>query len=110
MNYKEYVKKRLKDFGEDEIYITEHAQIRMNQRQLNIDEVMENIINPKRLDYAIREIITQSYEKYDCYFGYSRTLCHRYVIRIKKNVVVITAIKINRRWQRLIEKKLRKRK
>ena len=79
----------------------------MIQRQIDESEVVENIINPKRLEYAIKEVALGSEEKFDCYFGYSKTQCHRYVIVLKKDVVVVTVIKLNRRWQRIVESKLK---
>ena len=47
-------------------------------------------------------------EKYDCYFDYSKNLCHKYILVIKNNIIVVTAIKINRKWQNIISKKISK--
>ena len=110
MNYKDYVKKRLKSFTRENIIITDHAMVRIIQRQIDKNEIIENLINPERLDYAIKEDSSKKEEKFDCYFGYSRRLCHRYVIVIKNNVVVVTVVKIDRRWQEIAEKKLKGRK
>jgi len=108
MNYKDYVFNKLKQFNESDIIISEHALIRMYQRQINKNEVIKNLLNPKRLKYVIREEDCLSDgEKFDCYFEYSASLCHRYVIIIKENLIVITVVKINRRWQKLAEKKLK---
>tara|TARA_B100000315_G_scaffold230260_1_gene240519 strand:- start:160 stop:507 length:348 start_codon:yes stop_codon:yes gene_type:complete len=108
MNYKEYVISRLKKFDKKDIIFTDHSLIRIRQRQLDKDEIIENIINPRRLSYAIREkSASKAEEKFDCYFGYSKTLCHRYVMVIKDNVIIVTVVKINRRWQRIAEKKLK---
>lgn len=87
--------------------ITHHALVRIIQRQINKDEIIENLINPEKLDYAIRESSSQKEEKFDCYFGYSKRLCHRYVIVIKHNVIVVTIVKIDRKWQEIAEKKLK---
>lgn len=107
-NYKDYLLKKLKLYSREDIVISSHAEIRMIQRQINKDEVIDNIINPKRLDYAIKEKAeVESEEKFDCYFGYSKTQCHRYVLIVKHNVVVVTVIKINRRWQKIVETKLK---
>jgi len=78
----------------------------MIQRQIDKEEVIENIINPKRLMYAIRDESKQ--DKYDCFFSYTKTICHRYVLIIKKNIIVVTVVKINRRWQKIAEKKLKR--
>ena len=107
-NFKEYLANKLKSYSEKDIIISSHAKIRMFQRQINKKEVIDNIINPKRLEYAIKEKAKETTEeKFDCYFSYSKTQCHRYVILIKINVVVVTVIKINRRWQKNVETKLK---
>lgn len=81
--------------------------IRIKQRQLDINEIKENIVNPIRLKFAIKQSSPRKgEEKYDCYFDYSKNLCHRYVIVIKDNIIVVTAIKINRKWQNIITKKM----
>ena len=97
----------LKSFKRKDIIISDHALVRMFQRQISQEEVIENIINPRRLEYAIREKARNSNkEKFNCYFGYSKTLCHNYVLVIKNDVLVITVFKINRRWQIIAEKKM----
>ena len=103
INHKDHVKEKLKNYSKDQIVITDHAWIRMVQRQMTSEEIIENIINPVRLEYAISE----NNKKYDCYFGYSKTQCHRYVLVLKEKVIVVTAIKINRRWQRIVDNKMR---
>ena len=108
MNYKDHVIKRLKSFKKEDVIITHHTLIRLCQRQISEQEVIENIINPKRLEYAIKEKAANAgEEKFDCYFGYSKTLCHRYVLVIKNKVVIVTIVKINRKWQMIAEKRLK---
>jgi hypothetical protein len=107
-NQKTYVESRFKTYDRDQIIITSHATIRLLQRQISEDEIMENILNPKRLEYAIKEKHDVALEeKFDCYFGYSKTLCHRYIVVLKDDVVVVTVVKINRRWQAIVENKLK---
>jgi hypothetical protein len=107
-DFKDYLFKKLKLYSEEDIVFSDHALIRMVQRQIDKSEVIENILNPVRLEFAVREkSASSSEEKFDCYFGYSKSRCHRYVLVLKKNVVVVTVIKINRRWQRIVEAKLR---
>ncbi len=109
MDYVQYVKNKLKIYKKDDIKITAHALIRLAQRQIDKKEIIQNLINPTRLDYAIKEEANvPSEEKFDCYFGYSKTQCHRYVIILKENVVVVTVVKLNRRWQKIAEKKLKR--
>ncbi|MFA5797258.1 MAG: DUF4258 domain-containing protein [Candidatus Woesearchaeota archaeon] len=102
MNCKDELITLLKPFRREQIIITPHAHIRMIQRQISENEVIENILNPKRLVYAIRK----EKQKFDCYFDYSKNLCHRYILAIEKNIVIITVVKINRRWQHIVEKKI----
>jgi len=104
MNHKNYVISKIQNIDKENIRFTNHANIRITQRQLNKDEIIENIINPFRLKYAILE----EQGKFDCYFEYSKTQCHKYVIKIENNIIVITVIKINRRWQIIAEKKILK--
>jgi len=106
-NCKDHVVLRLKSYRRENIIFTDHVLIRLAQRQLNEEEIIANILNPLRLEYAIREEPERiDEEKFDCYFGYSNNLCHRYVLALKDDIIVVTAIKINRRWQIIAEKKL----
>ncbi len=108
MNFKNEIINKLKKYSKDKILITPHAQIRMFQRQIDEKEVIDNIINPVRLEYAIKEKSNyNNEEKFDCYFKYSKTQCHRYVLLLKNKVLIITVIKINRRWQKIVENKLK---
>lgn len=100
-NCKDEVLELLKEYNSESILITSHARIRMIQRQISEKEVLENIINPKRLEFSRKEKET----KYDCYFVYSKTQCHRYVLVFQDNIIVVTVIKINRQWQLITEKK-----
>jgi hypothetical protein len=108
MNYKDYVVERLKGYSEKQIIITSHTLIRLVQRQIDENEIKENILNPKRLKIAIKENASGSdEEKFDCYFEYSKNLCHKYVLVMNDNVIVVTVVKINRRWQMIAEKKMK---
>ena len=53
-DYSNVLIKKLKSFTKEDIVISHHATIRIRQRQLNVNEIKENIINPKRLKYAIK--------------------------------------------------------
>ena len=107
-NHKDYLITKLRGYSKNKIIISDHARIRAVQRQLEVDEIIENIINPKRLEYAIKEeLASANEEKFDCYFGYSKTQCHRYIVVINHIIVVVTAIKINRRWQKIVESRMR---
>ena len=45
-NFKEYLLKKLKSYSIKDIIISSHAEIRMIQRQISAEEVIDNIINP----------------------------------------------------------------
>lgn len=105
MNYKNTLKERLPKYKKDNIIITDHALEQAIFRGIDIKEVKENIINPWRLSFAIKQKAEkEGEEKFDCYFGYSKTQCHRYILVINAECIVCTIIKINRRWQHIAEK------
>ena len=105
MNYKDYVIDKLKNYDKNHIIITPHAQKQAIFRSIDLDEVKDNILDPKRLAFAGKQdAVKPNEEKFDCYFAYSNTQCQRYIVVFNDNCVVCTVIKINRRWQRIVEK------
>jgi hypothetical protein len=75
-------------------------------RGVDLEEVKNNIINPEKLVFVEKqEIEDKTKEKYDCYFAYSDYLCHRYILTINRKIIIVTIIKINRNWQKIIERK-----
>lgn len=105
MNHRDVLAKKLPKYAKEDIIITAHAQRQALFRSVDLEEVKQNILYPKRLYFARKQKAgNPKEEKYDCYFGYSKTRCHRYVLVIDGNCVVCTVIKINRRWQYVVEK------
>ncbi|MDD5133306.1 MAG: hypothetical protein PHD81_01705 [Candidatus Nanoarchaeia archaeon] len=105
MNYKDALIIKLKTYKREDIIITDHAQTQAIFRGIDFDEIKENIINPKRLYYAKKQAAEkENEEKYDCYFDYGKKQCQRYILVVNGKCIVCTVIKINRRWQSLIEK------
>jgi hypothetical protein len=103
MNLNE-LKESLRCYNKDEIIFTKHAELQAFIRNVNLEEVKENIINPTRLVYAKEQKAKYENEKkYDCYFSYSKHLYHRYALSIDRKIIIVTIIKINRDWQRAIE-------
>ncbi|MBN1156005.1 hypothetical protein JXA85_00170 [Candidatus Woesearchaeota archaeon] len=99
------LKERLRRYKKEQIIITDHARVQAMFRNIDLEEIKENIINPERLSYAREQKAEKKNEqKYDCYFGYSKTQCHRYILVISAKCIVCTVIKINRRWQHTVEK------
>lgn len=107
MNYKDYLIKHLKKFKKiEDIKMDPHAELRAKKRNIDLDEVKYNLLNSsKRLSFVnILEPEKDNLEKFKCYFGYSKTQCHIYIIKINEKIVVKTMIKINKRWQKRAEK------
>ena len=102
----ESLKQRLRAYKKEDIIIKPHANIQAFVREINLEEVKDNIINPTKLVYAEEQkAMINTERKYDCYFAYSKYLCHRYVLTVNSKVIIVTIIKINRDWQRIIERK-----
>src|SRR4030042_5266336 len=90
-------KDTLRGYKKEEIIITNHAEIQAYVREVSLEEVKENIINPTKLVH-----VKQDEEKYDCYFAYSKHLYHRYILTMNNKIIIVTIIKINRDWQKAI--------
>jgi hypothetical protein len=104
-NYKDELTIKLKLYKKEDIIITTHAEYQAIFRGIDLDEIKSNIINPRRLFFAKKQEAEKiNEEKYDCYFGYSKTQCHRYILVLDGRCIVCTVIKINRRWQHIAEK------
>jgi len=99
----EQLKEKFRKYKKEDIIITKHAELQAFVREIDIEEVKNNIINPEKLVYAEKQdSIKQDEEKYDCYFAYSKHLCHRYILTINRKIIIVTIIKINRDWQKAI--------
>ena len=108
MNCKDIFKKYIKKYSEQNIVISAHAQFRASKRGMDLEEIKSNLLNPKRLAFANRvDSEEDGLEKFKCYFAYSKTQCHIYVIKINRNAIVKTVIKINKRWQKRAEKNVK---
>lgn len=99
------LKNALSSYKKEEIIITTHAIQQAIFRNIDLEEIKENIINPIRLtQFKEQRSLNENEKKLDCYFVYSKTQCQRYVLVMKNKCIVCTVIKINRRWQHLFEK------
>ena len=102
----ERLKEKLKTYKKEDIIITAHANIQAYVREINIEEVKENIINPIKLVYSEQqESKNKNEEKYACYFAYLDNLYHKYAIVLNGKIIIVTIVKINRRWQHLVDKR-----
>ena len=107
-NFVKSVRKKLENYHKKQIHFTKHAEVRLKQRNITKQEVIEDLQHPKRLDIARkqRKKPQDKGPRYDCYFGKSKNLCHRYVLIFEKQLLVIIVIKIQRRWQRAAQRRL----
>jgi len=101
----EKFKQRLKGYKKEDIIFTSHAKIQALMRQIDLEEVKDNIINPSRLVYVEEEPKNSNAEKYGCYFTYEEYHCHKYILTLNRKVIIVTIININRNWQKIIEGK-----
>ena len=102
----EELKKKLIGYDKKDIIITEHAELQAYIRQIDLDEVRNNVVNPEKLVFIEQqESQKQNEEKYNCYFAYSKDLSHRYILTVNGKVIIVTIIKINRDWQKILEGK-----
>ena len=100
---REELKEKLRKYKKENIIITDHAEIQAYVRQIDLEEVKNNIINTEKLVYAEKQKSKKAgEEKYDCYFAYSKTFCHRYILTVNRKVIIVTIISINRDWQKII--------
>jgi len=97
------LKEKLREYKKHDIIITKHAELQAFVREINLEEVKENIVNPEKLVYfKQQETENKDEEKYDCYFAYSKHLFHRYILAVNRKIIIVTIIKINRDWQKAI--------
>jgi hypothetical protein len=99
-------KKKLASYSPENIHISAHASLRAEMRGISHKEILSNISNPVRLKAFSLESASES--KYNCWFEYSNTLGHRYVIVLNGIALVVTVIKIRRRWQKRVESHVKK--
>jgi hypothetical protein len=106
MNDNEYIIKYLRKYKKEDILIDKHAELRAKQRDLDLEEVYYNLLNPsKRLSFTNKlEEESDGLEKFKCYFGYSKTQCQIYIIKFSDKLIIKTIIKLNKRWQKRAEK------
>ena len=94
----EELKKKLMFYKKEDLIITDHAILRADFRETNIDEVKNNILNPEKL-VKIKEKKSKFSDerKFECYFKYSDILYHKYVLTVNRKIIIVTIIIINRR-------------
>ena len=97
-------KEKISKYSKNEIIVNKHAQEQAEVRQINLEEVKENILHPNKLVFVKeQEAKNKGERKYNCYFAYSDNYYHRYIIVLNGKLIIVTIIGINRNWQRAIE-------
>ncbi len=92
------MKKKLASYRKEDIIVKYHSDLQAWIRQVNIEEVKENIVNPEKLVF----VEDQGSMKYNCYFAFSDNLFHRYILKLNGKVIIVTIIVVNRNWQRAV--------
>jgi len=99
----EALKEKLRSYSKNDIIIKYHAEIQAYVRNIDLEQVKNNIVNPEKLVYAKKQYSNYKDKiKYNCYFAYSKYHYHRYIITINSKIIIVTIIDINRDWQRAI--------
>ncbi len=93
-------KEKLTRYNKKDIIFTSHAEIRALFRGIDLEEVRGNILNPDKL---VAVLMNEGKSKYGCYFAYSKTHCHKYVLVLNRKVIIVTIININRDWQKTLK-------
>ncbi len=105
MDEQVYVRMRLKCLTKEDISITHHAKERALSRGITPDTIKDNLLYPERLSFAGRQEAERlGEEKFDCFFAYGLTKCHRYVIVLHTTCEVCTVISITRQWKEMIRR------
>ena len=100
----DWFKKELGKYDKSEIIVNKHAREQAEVRQINLEDVKQNILHPDKLVFVEeQEAQNKGERKYNCYFAYSDNYYHRYIMVLNGKLLIVTIIGINRNWQRAIE-------
>jgi len=100
-NYKQEVLEQLKRYKLSDILFTKKGiEEQLKIRRLTKDGIIENLLNPKKLVFADRQERDFQGKKdvrYNCYFLFSKSKAHRYVLSFNDKLKVITSIPLGRK-------------
>jgi hypothetical protein len=103
-NFREQVLKKLATLKRGDIIITPHAGMRAAQRNIEMEEIYSNLLNPSKLAFAEYEGEAKHGKKYCCYFDTSKKRFNLYVIVINNNLAVVTVFEAKKKLQKRVEK------
>lgn len=102
MNLKE-IKRKLKEYKQEDIILTHHTEIRLLQRNIERKIVEENILYPEKLiDFTEEDAGKQ---KYKLVFELSKNRNLILIAAFGRSMVIITALIRYRKWVRTINLK-----
>jgi hypothetical protein len=105
MNLEE-MKKKLKNYTEEQIILKEHALIRCFQREITRELIFTNLLNPEKLiDIIEGESRYKEEKKFKLIFELSRNKSFIIVISFNKKLNIITSVIRYRKWIRPIDLK-----
>ena len=107
-NARDEVAALLKNIKKEGILFDDHAKMQSVVRDIDREEVIRNPTNPSKMFFAREQPANGENErKFDCYFDISKRWAHRYVIVINAKLIIITVIKIRKKWQEKVDKNAR---
>jgi len=98
---------KLKKFSSYEIVFTKHAELRLVQRQIEKETVVDHIRKPDSLKLAERLYDRKEEEKYKLWFLPHKRIAYIYVMVInhyQQRIIVKTVIKQKLMWQKKVER------
>ena len=100
-NYKDEVLNYLKKYNiEDVVFPKSGIEQQLSTRRISKEEINNNLMNPKYLIFAERqerEFHGKKEVRHNCYFLFSKSKAHRYVLVFNDKLKVITAIPLGRK-------------
>jgi hypothetical protein len=93
----EAVRGRLRRLSKENIELRDHVLLRLSQRCVRVDELVDNLLNPRNLYKAEKQVNKYSYEeKYRLYFKLSNRFNLGVVVVFTNNHAdVITTFEVN---------------
>lgn len=97
----EDIRKKLKNYNENDITMKEHALIKCFQRGITREMIVDNLLNPEMLiDFIEEESKFIGESKFKLIFEQSRNKNFIIIITINKKLSVITSVIRYRKWIR----------